>query len=216
MRTDWDARARENAEFYIASANADWNQESFFKSGEENVQNEILTDMFNVCQGLEPDRMRVLEIGCGAGRITRALASVFGEVHAVDISPEMVALATENLQPDVGKRVFLYANNGSDLQVLPSSAFDFAFSYIVFQHIPSLDVIESYIRDAHRVLKPGRLFKFQVQGTPISKTKKDDTWVGAPVTPAQAHRMAERCGFECRYEHGAGTQYYWLWFFKRD
>ena len=37
--------------------------------------------------------MRVLEIGCGAGRLTRALANFFGEVHAVDISGEMVAQA---------------------------------------------------------------------------------------------------------------------------
>ena len=27
--------------------------------------------------------------------------------------------------------------------------------------------------------------------------------------------MAERCGFEMRYHHGAGEQYYWLWFFKQ-
>ena len=31
-----------------------------------------------------------IEIGCGAGRITRALARLFGEVHGVDISGEMV------------------------------------------------------------------------------------------------------------------------------
>jgi hypothetical protein len=26
--------------------------------------------------------------------------------------------------------------------------------------------------------------------------------------------MAARCGFEPRYRHGAGEQYFWLWFFK--
>ena len=46
--------------------------------------------MINICQGKDPKQMRVLEIGCGAGRVTRALASVFGEVYAVDISGEMV------------------------------------------------------------------------------------------------------------------------------
>ena len=34
-------------------------------------------------------------------------------------------------------------------------------------------------------------------------------------TEEQARTMAERCGFEMRYNHGAGTQYYWLWFFKK-
>jgi hypothetical protein len=27
--------------------------------------------------------------------------------------------------------------------------------------------------------------------------------------------LAERCGFEPRYRHGAGTQYFWLWFFRK-
>jgi hypothetical protein len=27
--------------------------------------------------------------------------------------------------------------------------------------------------------------------------------------------MAFRCGFEPRYRHGAGGQYFWLWFFKK-
>jgi hypothetical protein len=27
--------------------------------------------------------------------------------------------------------------------------------------------------------------------------------------------MADRCGFELRYQYGAGDQYYWLWYFKR-
>jgi hypothetical protein len=27
--------------------------------------------------------------------------------------------------------------------------------------------------------------------------------------------MAERCCFEPRHRHGAGEQYFWLWYFKR-
>ena len=51
-----------------------------------------------------------------------------------------------------------------DLSVLPDLEFDFAFSSIVFQHIPSRDIIENYVREVHRLLRPGALFKFQVQG----------------------------------------------------
>ena len=40
--------------------------------------------------------MSVLEIGCGAGRLTRALANFFGEVYAVDISGEMVKRAVRH------------------------------------------------------------------------------------------------------------------------
>ena len=72
----------------------------------------------------------------------------------------------------------------------------------MFQHIPSQEVIENYVREVHRLLRPGDLFKFQVQGTPGLDNAPDDTW-------------PERCGFEARYRVGAGTQDFWLWFFRR-
>ena len=56
-------------------ATKEWTDEEFFASGEKNVAEEILTDMGNICQGKPPGAMRVLEIGCGAGRVTRALAN---------------------------------------------------------------------------------------------------------------------------------------------
>src|SRR2546430_5601912 len=86
MRRDWNDRARENARYYVATGRTDWTDEQFFASGEQQVAEDILTDMENICQGKDPKQMRVLEIGCGAGRITRALAKRFGEVHGVDIS----------------------------------------------------------------------------------------------------------------------------------
>ena len=95
MQRDWDARARENARYYVATGNTEWSDEEFFASGEQAIAEDILTDMTNICQGKDPKAMRVLEIGCGAGRLTRALANLFGEVHAVDVSGEMIAQSAE-------------------------------------------------------------------------------------------------------------------------
>jgi ubiquinone/menaquinone biosynthesis C-methylase UbiE len=213
MRVEWDARARENARYYVNTASENWTDDAFFQSGERTVAEEILTDMTNICQGKDPQAMRVLEIGCGAARVTRALAGLFGEVHAVDISPEMVAQAQAALTGFPHAHV--YQNNGTDLAVVPAANFDFAFSTIVFQHIPSREVIENYVREVSRLLRPGALFKFQVQGDVTIESTPDDTWLGVPFSREQANEMAERCGFEMRYNHGAGQQYYWLWFFKR-
>jgi ubiquinone/menaquinone biosynthesis C-methylase UbiE len=213
MQRDWDQRARENARHYVQNSKQDWTDEEFFQSGERTVAEEIHTDMINVCQGKDPGSMRVLEIGCGAGRVTRALAKMFGAVHAVDVSGEMVRKAREGLTHY--PNVFLYQNNGKDLSVVPELEFDFAFSTIVFQHIPSRDVIESYVREVHRLLRPGRLFKFQVQGDSSVTVDPDDTWLGVPFSVEQAAAMADRCGFELRYHYGAGEQYFMLWFFKR-
>ena len=214
MQRDWDARARENARYYVNTAREDWSDEEFFRSGELTVMEEVLTDMTNICQGIWPRRMKVLEIGCGAGRVTRALADLFGEVHGIDVSGEMIRQARQALGglPNV----VLYQNNGKDVSVLPPGVqFDFAFSSIVFQHIPSRAVIENYVGEVHRVLRPGALFKFQVQGDTTVRSSPDDTWVGVPFTDEEAVQMAENRGFEPRYRHGAGSQYFWLWYFKK-
>jgi SAM-dependent methyltransferase len=235
MRRDWDQRARENARYYVATGRENWGDEEFFRSGQMEVENQILNDLENICQGKNPRKMKVLEIGCGAGRVTRALAAFFGAVYAVDISAEMVAQARRALEGFPNAHFF--QNDGKDLAVVgcaleggwlrrlyrrfrgwaPSGhgQIDFAFSCIVFQHIPSREIIENYVREVHGLLRPGGLFKFQVQGYPEVETKPDDSWVGVSFTEEQARDMAERCGFEMRYNHGAGDQYYWLWFFKR-
>jgi SAM-dependent methyltransferase len=213
MREDWDQRAKENARYYVNTATAEWTDEEFFASGQRTVADEILTDLVNICQGKSTKEMRALEIGCGAGRVTRALANLFGEVHGVDVSGEMIRQAKLALRDHPNACV--YQNNGKDLAVLPALEFDFAFSSIVFQHIPSREIIENYVREVNRLLRPGALFKFQVQGDSKLETKPDDTWLGVPFSERQAVDMAFRCGFEPRYRHGAGGQYFWLWFFKK-
>src|SRR5579863_6547441 len=197
MQRDWDARARENARYYVATGNAEWSDEEFFASGEQAIAEDILTDMTNICQGKDPKSMRVLEIGCGAGRLTRALANLFGEVHAVDVSGEMIASARAALAGQPNAHV--YQNNGRDLSVIPPLEFDFAYSAIVFQHIPSHEIIENYVREVSRLLRPGALFKFWVQGDTRTESSPDDTWLGVPFSDDDAAAMAHRCGFEPRH-----------------
>lgn len=226
MRADWDQRARENARHYIVTAQKQWSDEEFFASGAQTVKEEILTDMTNICQGKAPKQMRVLEIGCGAGRVTRALADLFGEVHGVDVSGEMIERARASLAAFPNAHV--YRNNGMDLSVVPNLPFDFAFSFIVFQHIPDQSIVESYVREVYRLLRPGGLFKYQVNGITnrrglgsvlppnMRPNAPVDTWLGAPFSEAEAAQMAQRCGFECRHRFGAETQFFWLWFFKPE
>jgi hypothetical protein len=76
-------------------------------------------------------------------------------------------------------------------------------------------VIYSYVREVNRLLRPGALFKFQVQGDSSMQTLPDDTWLGIAFSDHDAVKMAEVCGFEPRHRHGAGEQYFWLWFFKK-
>jgi len=224
MRRNWERRARENARHYVVTGQDRWNDEEFYRSGAVTLEEEILNDLTNICQGKDPRQMRVLEIGCGAGRVTRAFAGYFGEVYAVDISREMVRQAREAVAGFPNAHIF--HNNGKDLSAVGVAwrkryglgqplEMDFAFSFMVFQHIPSRTIIESYVREVHRLLRPGGLFKFQVQGAPHVEADEGHSWVGVAFSEKEARGLAERCGFELRYQYGAGDQYYWLWFFKK-
>jgi SAM-dependent methyltransferase len=212
MRADWDQRARENARHFIANGQVEWSPEEFYKSGETTVSGDILSDMYNICQGKDPKQMRVLELGCGAGRVTRALAQVFGEVHAVDVSGEMLQQAREALAGS--PNILFYQTDGASLEVLGERTFDFAYSCCVFHHISSYDVIRGYVSDIGRRMVPGGLFKFEVQGYTCVQTTLGDTWIGVPFSESQARQMALDCGFELRYHRGAGEERFWLWFFK--
>nr|HKE22960.1 methyltransferase domain-containing protein [Bryobacteraceae bacterium] len=212
MQRDWDERARRNAMHFTNSERDDWNEQEYAATGEQNMREYIANDMENICQGMEPRAMRIVEIGCGAGRMTKGLAGVFGEVHAVDISAEMIRIARERLSGM--PNVVFHHNNGMDLSELASGQFDFAMSFIVFQHIPSKAVIESYVREVHRLLKPGRLFKFQLQGGTMTSAPLS-SWLGATYTRTEIEDLARRHGFELRYAHGEGMQDFWIWLFKK-
>ena len=87
MRQDWDERARKDAFHYIASWRKDWDPEAFFQSGEEDYQR-LVAPFFSQRQW-EPSGKTVLELGCGAGRMTRSFARRFERVFAVDLSGEI-------------------------------------------------------------------------------------------------------------------------------
>lgn len=212
MRRDWDGRARENYRYYIVNSRKDWPEEEFARSGEETVAHYVLNDLGNVCQGRDPREMRVLDFGCGAGRVTRALAGVFGEVHGVDISGEMVKLAREQLSNLPNVRVHLC--NGIDLDVLGDLMFDFAFSFSVFHHVPGKALIGDCIQEVGKHLRPGCLFKFEVQGNLQWEAPPGDTWLGPALSEGDVREMAERAGFESRCRVGAGEESYWHWLFK--
>ena len=213
MRVDWDRRARLNSLFYVNSERRTWLLQEFFESGVQTTREQILNDHVNVYQGKQPGEMNVLEIGCGVGRVTRALADIFSQVYAVDVSGEMISRARQHLR-DVSN-VHVFENSGSDLDVLGDLdfEFDFAFSCLVFQHVPRRSIIESYVAGVARRIRPGGLFKFQVQGS-SSRQRRPDTWCGESVSVEQAREIACRNGFEPRFMRGAGTQDFWLWFFK--
>jgi SAM-dependent methyltransferase len=162
MRQDWDERARKDAFHYIASWRKDWTPESFFQSGEEDYER-LVAAVFNRI-GWDPTGEAMLELGCGAGRMTRSFARRFSQVYAYDISNEMLGHA-KALNPDSTNIAWILAN-GTDLAGLADDSVGFAFSYIVLQHMPAPSFAIRYIREMLRVVKPGGVFLFQYNSVP--------------------------------------------------
>jgi SAM-dependent methyltransferase len=92
-----------------------------------------------------------VEIGCGAGRMTRNMADHFGVVHAFDISENMLEYARRNV---TATNVEFRRTTGADLPVFDCTISS-VFSCHVFQHFDSLDVARNYFLETYRVLSEG-------------------------------------------------------------
>lgn len=91
---------------------------------------------------------RVLEIGCGIGRLLQP--HWFG----IDISQKMLNIA-KNKKP-----ICNYALTDGRHIPFEDEYFDHVYCVLVFQHIP-FEGVESYIKETARVLKPNGTFRFQ-------------------------------------------------------
>jgi ubiquinone/menaquinone biosynthesis C-methylase UbiE len=102
---------------------------------------------------------KILDIGCGFGKISLELASLGYSVTGIDINAEAVRLAeaaAKNLDLDTkieGKAEFK-VGNASALPFLESS-FDIAVMQAFLTTVPDLQERTRIIQEAFRVLKPG-------------------------------------------------------------
>jgi SAM-dependent methyltransferase len=161
MRQDWDARAQKDAFYYIASWRRGWSDADFLKSGEDDYQR-VVAPFFSR-QGFVPAGGTMLELGCGAGRMTHSFATRFRRVIACDVSGEMLARAEQQLSRM--ENIAWTQANGVDLEGVPSESVEFVFSYLVLQHLPDVELVHGYIREMFRVLKPSGMCLFQFNGT---------------------------------------------------
>ncbi len=118
----------------------------------------------------------------------------------------MIALAREKLS-DI-HHAFPHAIGGSDLKLFPDLHFDFVYSYAVFQHIPSAEVVFSYLRETVRVLRPGGIARLQLNGLPKSADGYT-TWEGVRVGADEIHAFTRELGVELLALTGVDSQYMW-------
>src|SRR5262245_28375252 len=201
MRADWNRRAGEDAYYYVAFGRHDQDDEEFFASAADVVR-ALTWELKRL-----PGRAAALEIGSGPGRLMRPMSRHFAEIHGVDVSDEMIRMAQCHLANT--PNAHLLHGSGSDLAMFPDAKFDFVYSYAVFQHIPSADVVFHYLREAWRVLKPDGILRCQING--LSRhAKQYDTWSGVRISPEEIHAFTREQNFQLLALENIWTQYMWI------
>jgi ubiquinone/menaquinone biosynthesis C-methylase UbiE len=91
--------------------------------------------------------MNVLEVGCGVGYFTKEIIKTNAKVIAIDISPDLLQVAKENVK---GSNLTFKVDNAYKLN-FPECVFDTIIGSSVLHH---LDVVQA-LKEFNRTLKPG-------------------------------------------------------------
>lgn len=158
-----------------------WDLEEFFASGQREID-----ALMQACGRKQGSSGRVLDFGCGVGRLSRALRFYFEEVYGVDISDEMIRLAKKHTP----SCKFL-VNQTDDLRLFQDNFFDFVYSNIVLQHQRSRDLAKAYVREFIRVIRPGGMIVFQI---PHKLTLRH-----ALQPRRRLYSLLRKCGFSATY-----------------
>ena len=159
VRRHWDALAKDDPFWAVLTESQKqgnrWAISEFFSTGVAEVEKDLAQVRF-----FDPQlRMRsALDFGCGAGRLTQALARHFERVTGVDISERMVTLAREHC---TDSRVSFTQNARADLKLFPDRSFDLVYSRITLQYIAPR-YTRRYLREFIRILCPGGVMSVQI------------------------------------------------------
>lgn len=232
MRSFWDDAASKNAAWYVDTSISydDPDMEAFWETGRVIAATAM--------SGPVPPSQRGLavEIGPGLGRILRSLVREHGFAAAigVDISQEMVRQARELAADD---NIRFEVGSGASLAPVEDGSADLVVSFTVFQHIPKVAVIEQYIGEAARVLRPGGVVAFQWNNLPGQRRWAARRWLlgllqrsgirperfrrnapqflGSRVSLRRITRALESAGLALEGTRDEGTLFAWAWATKR-
>jgi len=132
-----------------------WELDEFLATGERELGEALETA---AALGLPERWGRALDVGCGVGRVSRALARRFDSCLGVDGSETMVAHA-RRIAGDADGCEFRVLD-ATGLDVLPAASFDLVWSLLVLQHLPRPGV-EAAIGSLVTLLAEGGLAVFQ-------------------------------------------------------
>jgi len=157
-------------------------------------------------QAYFPPSTKILEVGCGAGRVARGLLALgYPQVLATDFSPVMVNFAREVL----GELNPAWANLVQQEDVTQLSFPDASFEGVIYAFnglmcLPDQAHRTRALREIYRVLQPGGVFfcsaadreqgPFATQWSAVTPAEDEvmgDSWHDTPSSPVFMHSSTE-------------------------
>jgi len=184
-----------DASYYVAYGRRSQSDAEFLAAA-TGVVNELEVELGRL-KAEERGSWRALEIGCGSGRLMRAMSRHFLEIHGVDVAADAIQQARQNLQdlPHAQAREI----HGTSLEDFADHSFNFVYSFALFPYIPSRELVLAFLREIHRVLRPGGLARLQFNGSGGAGFSSHDL-----LEFAQAH------DFQVLALDGVATQSMWM------
>lgn len=119
--------------------------------------------------------LRVLDIGCGAGYFSRAMADGGATVTGIDISPEMLRHGVEAETEQARGIRYVLGDAAKLLEQFAPGSIDLVTSCLALQDMPNIDDV---LRSVREVLVPGGRFVVSIAhpctDTPFRRWHKDD------------------------------------------
>lgn len=222
MERFWDARAREDAYWFVDSRleYGAPDEQAFWAGGEEAL------DQILALLGAElPSHAIAVDIGCGIGRLTRPLAARTARVIAIDVSSEMLAEARR--VNSALTNVEWVHGDGESLRPVGDASVDVCISHVVFRHVTDAAITLGYVREIGRVLRPGGFAAIEFSNDPAPHRRRrlglrrriaamagraprgiaDDAWLGSYVDLDDLRRAAGAGEMQVERVVGEGTEY---------
>lgn len=158
---------------------AEWYND-VLETGNDTYQQQVILP--NLLRILEPlSGKKVVDIGCGQGFFSRALAQRGAEVMGCDIAPELIDFARAAHTPHTRFEVA----PADDLTPISSGMYDSAICTLALQNIKN---VNGAIAEAARVLTDGGTFII-VLNHPAFRIPKSSSWLWDEHAHVQARRI---------------------------